>query len=89
MIYYFDEKYQCLLIRYEFTLFQYKQEQQQPLMDFENGAIVKIYKHKTNLRKQIAQTILREINLTKEIALNNGKKKNLNNLDVLIKLQNT
>ena len=44
--------------------------------------------HKTNLRKQIAQTILREINLTKEIALNNGKKKNLNNLDVIIKLQN-
>ena len=41
----FDEKYQCLLIRYKLTLFQKKQEQQQqPLMDFENGVIVKIYK---------------------------------------------
>ena len=44
VIYYFDEKYQCLLIRYKFTLFQHKQEQQQPLTDFENGGIVKIYK---------------------------------------------
>ena len=43
--------------------------------------------HKTNLIKQIAQTILLEINLTKEIALNNCTKKNLNNLDVIIKIQ--
>ena len=40
----FDEKYQCLLIRYKLTLFQQKQEQQQVLLDFENGPIVKNYK---------------------------------------------
>ena len=44
MISYFDEKYQGLWMRYKFTLFQHKQEQQQPLMDFENGVIVKISK---------------------------------------------
>ena len=44
MIYHFDEKYQCLLIRYELTLIQQKQEQQQTLIDFGNGVIVKIYK---------------------------------------------
>ena len=44
MIYHFDEKYQCLLIRNELTLLQQKQEQQQPLMDSGNGVIVKIYK---------------------------------------------
>jgi len=43
-IYYFDEKYQCLLISYNLILFQQKQEQQQPVTDFENGVIVKIYK---------------------------------------------
>ena len=44
LIYLFDEKYQCLLISYKWTLFQQKQEQQQPVIDFENGVIVKIYK---------------------------------------------
>ena len=44
MITYFVEKYQCLLIRYKFTLFQHKQEHQQPIMDFENGVIAEIYK---------------------------------------------
>ena len=45
MIYHFDEKSQRLLIRYKLTtLFQQKQEQQQVLLDFENGVIVKIYK---------------------------------------------
>ena len=42
---------------------------------------------KANCTKQIAQTLLHEINLTKEIALNNCTKKKLNNLDVTIKLQ--
>ena len=39
VIYHFDEKYQCLLISYKLTLFQQKQEQQQPVIDFENGVI--------------------------------------------------
>ena len=44
LIYHFDEKYQWLLISYKLTLFQQKQEQQEPVIDFENGVIVKIYK---------------------------------------------
>ena len=44
VIYYFDEKYQCLLISYKLILFQQKHEQQQPVIDFKNGVIVKIYK---------------------------------------------
>ena len=45
MIYHCDEKSQRLLIRYKLTtLFQQNQEQQQELLDFENGVIVKIYK---------------------------------------------
>ena len=40
VIYHFDGKYQCLLISYPIPT---KQEQQQPVMDFENVAIVKIY----------------------------------------------
>ena len=44
LIYHFDEKYQCLLISYKLILFQQKQEQQQPVIDFKNGVIVKIYK---------------------------------------------
>ena len=38
------EIYQCLLISYKLILFEQKQEQQQPVIDFENGVIVKIYK---------------------------------------------
>ena len=41
-MYHFDEKYQCLLISYKLTLFQQKQKQQQPVIDFETGVIVKI-----------------------------------------------
>ena len=44
VIYYFDEKYQCLLISYKLILFQQKHKQQQPVIDFKNGVIVKIYK---------------------------------------------
>ena len=44
VIYYFDEKYQCLLNSYKLILFQQKHKQQQPVIDFKNGVIVKIYK---------------------------------------------
>ena len=44
-IYHFDEKYHCLLISYKLTLFQQKQGQQQPVIDLENGVIVKIYNY--------------------------------------------
>ena len=44
VIYYFDEKYQCLLNSYKLIVFQQKQEQQQPLMNLERGVIVKICK---------------------------------------------
>ena len=44
MIYLFGEKYQCLLISYKLTLLWQKQEQKQPVIGFEKGVIVKIFK---------------------------------------------